>query len=83
MGKSIFDKFSQPKPDPVKALILERLNANHIPNSIGAEMMGVGENTYIKRIRHQHTDEWAWGEVRSICRALKVDVAELRGAVRL
>jgi DNA-binding Xre family transcriptional regulator len=83
MGKSIFDKYAKPKVDPVKAPILERINALGLTNADGAEIMGVGENTYIKRIRHQHTDEWTLGEIKRMCRGLKVEVDDLRGAVRL
>lgn len=82
MGRSIFDKYAKPKPDPVKAPILERINALHLSVADGSKMMGVGENTYIRRIRHQHTDEWSMGEIKRMCRGLKVELEELRGAVR-
>lgn len=82
MGKSVFDKYSRPKSDPVKAAILERINAEHLSVASGSKMMGVAENTYIRRLRHQHTEKWAWGEILRMCRGLKVDLEDLRGAVR-
>jgi hypothetical protein len=83
MGKSIFDKYAKPKADPIKAVVLERINALHLDNTDGSEMMGVGINTYIKRIKYQHTDDWSMGEIKRMCRGLKVDITDLRGAVRL
>lgn len=83
MGRNIFDKFAQPEKDPVKSVILERINAFHLTANKCAEIMGVSVNTYIKRINHQHTDEWSMGEIKKMCRALKVEPADLRGAVHL
>lgn len=83
MGRSIFDKYAQPEKDDVKAVILERINALHITAETGSKIMGVSVNTYAKRINHQHTNEWSLGEIKNMCRALKVEVADLRGAVHL
>jgi hypothetical protein len=83
MGKSVFDKYAVPKSDPIKAVMLDRINALHISVAVGAKMMGVGQNTYISRIRHQHTDNWSMGEIKRMCRGLKLEVADLRGAVHL
>lgn len=81
MGRSIFDKYAKPKEDPVKKQILERINALHLTVAEGCKIMGVGETTYVKRMRHQHTDEWSMGEIKRMCRGLKVELDDLRGAV--
>ncbi len=82
MARNIFDKYAKPKKDLIKSLILERINALQLDNAAGCKMMGVCENTYIRRINHQHTDEWKVGEVLRMCKGLKVDIDDLRGAVR-
>ena len=83
MGKSIFDKYSQPRKDPLKALILERANALRVTTAQCAEILSMSRQCYSRRINELHTDEWQWGEIKALCRALKIDVADLREAVRL
>ena len=82
MPRTRLDRFSKPRPDLVKALILERCAAH--PPGFYEELaagMGISIPTWFKRKR-QPTSEWPLGEVLAACRMLDVDLADLRAAIR-
>ena len=83
MPRTIFDKYAAPPKDPVKAQILDRINALHLSAAEGSKIMGVSESTYLRRLNHQHTDEWPLGIIKRMYRGLKLVPEDLKGAVTL
>lgn len=74
MARTILDKYSRPKRDPIKALINERVGALGVGSVQLADYMGLGRTTASARMVRQHTEEWPLGEVRRLCQALRVEI---------
>ena len=80
------DKYSppkapRPKPDYIKALILERCAALGVDSMELAKAMGVSRTTLYER-RRQPTRNWTFAEILDACRFLGVDLEDLRAAIR-
>jgi len=65
-------KYSRPKRDQVKALILERQKAQHRTDQWMAEQLRISRQTYSRMIRDRHSDEWELGMIRRCCLVLNV-----------
>lgn len=69
----------KPKPDKVKALILERMSALDLTyDDIGA-MLGLTHGTICKRMK-TNTREWL-SEALVLCYALEVPIEDFRAAI--
>ena len=75
-------KLNRKPSDRIKALILERKNAEKLNDEQMAVRMGVSRATWQKRINHQHTDEWPLGQVMKVCKSLGIPIEEVRDATR-
>lgn len=82
MPKTKLGKSLRPKKDYIKALILERIDALKLADTDVAKIMGVSRSTYYKRMR-DGTDEWTLKEIKACCKAMDIELDELRGALRL
>ena len=70
-----------PKPDYIKALILERINSlEKTPDAIAA-VMGISRSTWFVR-KQQPTTTWPLGEILRLCVFLGIDLEDLRAAIR-
>lgn len=81
MPRTRLDKFSRPAPDPLKALILERMHALRIKAPEIASAMGIGTNTFFARMRHPTTD-WPLGQLIKAAAFLGIEQEDFRQAIR-
>ena len=77
-------KYSEPKApaiDPLKGLILERVEAMKIKPEILSAIFDCSEVTARKRLK-QPTREWKYGEILDFCKYTGIPIEELRTSVR-
>ena len=77
-------KYSEPKTpaiDPLKGLILERVEAMKIKPEILSAVLDCSEVTARKRLK-QPTREWKYGEILDFCKYAGILLEELRTSVR-
>lgn len=75
-------KLNAPKRDRIKELVIGGKIRYGYSDDDMARFMGVSRATYSMRINHQHTDEWSLIEIKRLCKALGVEIIELREAVK-
>lgn len=73
---------SEPRRDPVKALILERQVALNKSDTDMSELLGVCRQTYSALMHKKHTDDWCLGTITKVCNELNIPLFELRHAIR-
>lgn len=84
MGKSIFDKYSQPEPPPA-----DRLNELFVryKKALGLTDKEIGERIgtsagYVQLKRHKGTAHWSVADVQEMCKVLQItDPLELGEAI--
>lgn len=81
MGRSKFDKYSRPKLDPIKGLILAAGRDQHKSTEEMAALAGVSRSTYNLMLK-QHSTSWTLERMLGLCSGLGIPIEELRPAVR-
>ena len=84
MPKTRFDRYAQPSrpaPDPLKALILERMQALRLHAPEVASAIGVSTNTFFSRMR-KPTSDWPLGQLIKAAVFLGIDQEDFRSAIR-
>ena len=77
-------KYCEPKApaiDPLKGLILERVEAMKIKPEILSAVLDCSEVTARKRLK-QPMREWKYGEILDFCKYAGIPLEELRTSVR-
>lgn len=81
MPRTKLDKYSVPRTDPVKGLILAAgLDQHKSPEDI-AKLAGVSRGTYHNML-NTHSDEWPLARTLKICKGLRIPIDELRASIR-
>lgn len=77
-------KYSRKGPayDPVKALVLERMDALGVTSESMADVLGCSRSTAYRWVSRPSQD-WPLGQLLHVCRALEIDQEDLRQAIRL
>lgn len=70
-----------PPVDPLKGLILERVNAMNYKQDDIAQIIGKTPNTVYSRLKGSMRD-WRYGELLDLCKASGVPIEDLRAAIR-
>lgn len=73
MPATRLDRLAEPKRDPIKALIKERMDIKDVRPEEAAKIMGVSRCTWFNRAK-QHTDNWSLAELRRLNTALKTEI---------
>lgn len=81
MPRTKLDKFSRPKTDPLKGLILAAGRDQHKSQSEMAKLAGVSPATY-SRMLDKHSVKWSLESILSLCDGLRIPIEEIRPAVR-
>lgn len=81
MPRSNFDKYSRPKLDPIKGLILTAGRDQHKSQTELAKMAGVSPATF-SRMLNKHSVKWSLESILSLCDGLRIPIEEIRPAVR-
>lgn len=81
MPRSNFDKYSRPKLDPIKGLILTAGRDQHKSQTELAKMAGVSPATF-SRMLNKHSVKWRLESILSLCDGLRIPIEEIRPAVR-
>jgi hypothetical protein len=84
MPRTRLDRFSKPKApdaDPIKALILERMQALGIRNHMMAQAMLISEGSWYAR-KKAPTTEWTLGELIRAATYLGIEPDQLREGIR-
>lgn len=81
MPRSNFDKYSRPKIDPIKGLILTAGRDQHKSQTELAKMAGVSPATF-SRMLNKHSVKWSLESILSLCDGLRIPIEEIRPAVR-
>lgn len=74
-------KLGTPEIDKVKGLILERQIAYGYEEPKMAELAGMSQSTYRKRMREQSTKEWKLSEILKLTHALGIPKDDVRAAI--
>lgn len=84
MPRTRLDRFSKPKApdaDPIKGMILERMQALKIRNHMMARAMLISEGAWYAR-KKAPTTEWTLGELIRAATYLGIEPEELREGIR-
>ena len=81
MPRTKLDKYSRPRIDPIKGLILAASLDQHKSSKEMADMAGVSVSTY-NRMLAQHSTKWTLESILSLCNGLRIPIDEIRPAVR-
>lgn len=74
-------KLGTPEIDKVKGLILERQIAYGYSEEKMAELAGMSQTTYRKRMREQSAKEWKLSEILKLTHALGIPKDDVRAAI--
>ena len=81
MPRTRLDKYSVPRTDPVKGLILAAARDQHKSSEELAKMAGVGKTAYHDML-NKHSDNWPLCRILGLGRGLRIPIEELRPAIR-
>lgn len=81
MPRTRFDKFSKPKLDPVKGLILAAGRDQHMTNDELADMAKVSRSTF-QTMLNKHSDTWPLRRTLDLCFGLHIPIEEVRSSIR-
>lgn len=81
MPRTKLDKFSRPKTDPLKGLILAAGKDQGKSADELAKMAGVSRSVYYEMIK-THSDNWPLCRSLGLCKGLRIPIDEMRLCVR-
>ena len=81
MPRTNLDKFSRPKTDPIKGLILAAGRDQHKSTEEMAKLAGVSRGTYTNMLK-THSDMWPLRRTLDLCKGLRIPIEEIRPAIR-
>ncbi len=81
MPRTKLDKYSRPKLDPIKGLILAACRDQNKSQSEMARMAGVSPATY-SRMLDKHSVKWSLEVILSLCDGLRIPIEEIRPAIK-
>lgn len=81
MPRTKLDKYSKPRLDPVKGLILSASRDQKKTNDDLAVMAKVSRTTF-QAMLNKHSDTWPLRRTLDLCNGLHIPIEELRPAIR-
>lgn len=81
MPRTKLDKYSKPRLDPVKGLILSASRDQKKTNDDLAVMAKVSRTTF-QAMLNKHSDTWPLRRTLDLCNGLYISIDDLRSAIR-